>query len=100
MVTLNQVRAFFEGFLQGDAEVLRRIETGPADAFVEDGQFVFSLAALLEILDSKGDMELKAFKQLLYTSELNRELGAAGAEVGIHTSTGKTDSNRYCLKAT
>ncbi len=100
MVTLNQVRAFFEGFLQGDVEVLRRIEAGPAEAYIENGQLVFSLAALLEILDSKGDIELKAFKQLLYTSELNRELGESGAEIAIHLNTGKTDSNRYCLKAT
>ena len=100
MVTLDQVRALFEGFLQGDVGVQRQIDTGPAEVFVENGQLVFTLAALLQLLDSKGDMDLNAFKQLLYTSELNRELGLKGVEVAIHTSTGKTDSNRYCLKAT
>ena len=100
MPDLKHLHEFFDGVLAADEIVLHRIETGPENAWVEQRAFVFSLAALLTLLDSEGEMTLKAFKKLIYSSELNRELSDHGAEITLFRSTGKVDSNLYCLKAT
>ena len=100
MLDSDKLRNFFEAVLHHDEKTLRRIEAGPTDARIEQQQFIFSIAALLELLDPDGDIELKAFRKMLYTSELNRELGEKGALITIYRSTGKVDSNLYCLKAT
>ena len=100
MPDLDKLREFFEAVLRHDEETLRRIEAGPDDARIEQQQFIFSIAALLELLDPSGETELKAFRKMLYTSELNRELGEKGAQIAVYCSTGKVDSNLYCLKAT
>ena len=94
------LREFFEAVLRHDSETLARIESGPADARIEQQQFIFSISALMGLLDPHGETEAKTFRKLLYTSELNRELRERGAQISIYHSTGKVDSNLYCLKAT
>lgn len=100
MLTSDKLCIFFEAVLRHDAKTLQQIEAGPADARIEYQQFIFSIAALLELLEPDGKTELKAFRKMLYTSELNRELREKGAQITIYHSTGKVDSNLYCLKAT
>ena len=100
MLNHSDLLQFFESVLDGDTETIHRIDHGPAEARIEHRHFIFSIAALLEILDPQGKTGMKAFRRLLYTSELNRELGARGAEISVFHSSGKVDSNTYCLKAT
>ena len=100
MLDSDKLREFFEAVLHHDEETLRRIEAGPTDARIEQQQFIFSITALLELLDPQGEIELKAFRKILYSSELNRELGEHGVQITVYRSTGKVDSNLYCLKAT
>ncbi len=100
MPDLKHVHEFFDAVLAADEKVLQRIEAGPANAWVEQQTFVFSLAALLALLDCDSEMTLTAFKKLIYCSELNLELRDRGAEITLFRSTGKVDSNLYCLKAT
>ena len=100
MLCADDVHDLFEAVLQRKADALQRIEAGPENARIEEGKFVFTIAALLAILDPEGSTDLKTFHKLLYSSELNRELRARGAEITVYHSTGKIESNFYCLKAT
>lgn len=100
MLTSDKLCIFFEAVLRHDDKTLQQIEAGPADARIEHQQFIFSIAALLELLEPDGKTGLKAFRKMLYSSELNRELRDKGAQITIYYSTGKVDSNLYCLKAT
>jgi hypothetical protein len=100
MLNHETLREFFEAVLREDSETLARIEASPANTRIEQQLFIFSISALLELLDPRGETELKTFRKLLYTSELNRELRERGAQISIYHSTGKVDSNLYCLKAT
>ena len=79
-LSLDDVHAFFDAVLQQDDAILKRIEEGPDDARIEQQQFVFSLAALLQLLD-KPETSMKAFRKLLYSSGLNRQLHARGAKI-------------------
>ena len=99
MLSLDDVQEFFKAVLQRDEATLKRIEDGPDDARIEQQQFVFSLAALLELLD-KPETSMKTFRKLLYSSELNRQLRTRGAEITVFHDSGKIDSNLYSLKAT
>ena len=96
---LDDVHAFFESVLQQDEATLKRIEDGPDDARIEQQQFIFSLAALLQLLD-KPETSIKAFRKLLYSSDLNHQLRSRGAQITVFHHSGKVDSNLYCLKAT
>ena len=100
MLALDDVRQFFDSVIVGEDAVLQRIERGPENVWIEGQQFVFSIAALLALLEPEGGTSLKVFKNLLYSSKLNRELGALGAEIIVYQNTGKVDSNLYCLKTT
>lgn len=100
MPDIDEVRALFEAVMRSDARVLQRIEDCPAEAWFEEGLFVFSLVGLLSVIDPQGSTDARQFRQLLYSSRLNQELRAGGAEIVVFDATGKVKSNLYCLKAT
>jgi hypothetical protein len=100
MPDIDEVRALFEAVLLQDKRVLRRIEDCPGEAWLEQGKFVFSLSGLLAVIDPQGDGDAQQFRKLLYSSRLNQELRAGGAEIAIFRQCGKVKSNLYCLKTT
>ena len=100
MLTIDGVRDFLLGVRDADPELCRRIDNTPGEARFDGEQFVFSLEALWRLCDPDSSLDLAAFRQMLYASELNRELRDHGLEIALYRSTGKVSSNLYCLKAT
>jgi len=96
---IEQVLGLFEAVLAGDAETLRRIDSCPSEVSICDGQFVFTLDGLRLLIDA-NDGDARLFRNLLYTSRLNADLRARGAEVAVFAGSGKVKSNRYYLKTT
>jgi hypothetical protein len=99
-VTIDTVRDFLLAVDAGDALLRERIENLPGEARFDGDKFVFSLEALWRLCDPESTRDLAAFRQMLYASELNRELRELELEVAIYRGTGKVGSNLYCLKAT
>lgn len=100
MPTIDTVREFLLAVHAGDPRLRQRIENSPLEARFDADRFVFSLEALWRLCDPQSPRDLAAFRQMLYASELNRDLREHGLEVALHRSTGKVRSNLYCLKAT
>jgi hypothetical protein len=100
MPDIKEVQALFKAVLRQDKRVLRRIENCSDEAWLQAGQFVFSLSGLLAIIDPQGGGDAQKFRQLLYSSRLNQELRAQGAEIAVFEHRGKVKSNLYYLKAT
>lgn len=90
---------FFSGFLANNVE-LEECVHGQQDFFIEDDSLIFSLPALHNFLNqsSKKKIPYQDFKRQLYQSTLNQDLKAYGAQIVVHHSTGKVETNLYRLE--
>ena len=91
---------FFLGVLAKEPAVVSRIELFQEPLYFEGGSMIFSLTALHEFLSqsSEDKIDYADFQRQLYQSTLNQDLKAHDAQVVVHHSTGKVETNLYRLE--
>lgn len=90
---------FFISVLKKDPDIFARLNRFEGDIAVVEGQLRFSLSGLKAFLFADQLMTDRDFQQLLYGSDLNRDLAEVGGRVDVFESSGKLASNYYCLVA-
>jgi hypothetical protein len=90
----------FLSVLAKESAVVSRIEDFQGQLYIEQGCLIFSLSALHEFLNQSSEEKTtyQDFQRQLYQSTLNQDLKPHGAQVVVHHSTGKVETNLYRLE--
>jgi len=94
---------FFSRILQADKELLDSISVFNGSMYFEQNSIllIFTLPALHQFLSQTNEQEFicsySHFRQQVYKSSLNSELGKLGAIVKIHQSKSSHDQTLYKL---
>lgn len=72
----------------------------PNDIYIENNSLIFSLLALYDFVNQSSEEKIpyQEFKRQLYQSTLNQDLKSHGAQIVVHHSTGKLETNLYRLE--
>ncbi|OZG72694.1 hypothetical protein BTA51_14290 [Hahella sp. CCB-MM4] len=96
----ENVLDLFRRVLNSDPVTIKRVHDFNGDVHVMDTEvcLVFSLKGLYKFIGASESGSYAGFRKGLYQSDLNQQLQDAGAVIEIFQSTGKIESNLYCLK--
>ncbi len=92
-----EVFQFFIHVIQSDVNTLDKILNSRSCIYFCNDRLVFSLQGLLSLLDNEGHRNLREFKKLLYTSNLNELLIQYNAQISVYHSDTKVNNRLYCL---
>jgi|TARA_B110000116_G_scaffold265311_1_gene274335 hypothetical protein len=95
-----ELLAFFTAVCNKDAELCRGIVDAEADLHFNEGELVFSLVGLYQVLSLQPGfpaLGYAEFRRRLYASRLNSDLALMGAQIVVMASSGKVDSSLYRL---
>ena len=97
---MNNLLSFFLSVLAKETAVVGRVEGFQDQLYIEDDCLIFSLTALHDLLNqfTESKIDYADFQRQLYQSTLNQDLKAHGAQVVVHHSTGKIETNLYRLE--
>jgi len=92
-----KVLSFFSGILKEDPELYARINAATTKIYFEQAELVFDLRSLYDFIFSSDELSFVEFKQLLYASELNKQLTSLGAKVVLVDNKGNINKSLYGL---
>lgn len=98
---MNQrILNLFRSFLTKEVWVIDQVNSFEGNIYIEQSSLIFSLPALHDYLNRphKEKISYQKFQRQLYQSTLNQDLKAHGAQVVVHHSTGKVETNLYRLE--
>jgi len=98
-----KILAFFEAVLCDDLTTKALINVAESNITFENGQLIFDLPSLHRIIFKLDEVGYSEFKQILYSSELNKNINKKGALVVVWrpqniVKMAKVDANLYCLQ--
>jgi hypothetical protein len=91
---------FLIQILQRDVAILKQIETFEGDVYFGTNSIVviFSLPGLYQILNMQDQINYSEFRQNLYQSKLNSQLGKHAAKVDVYQPATNVDKTLYYLE--
>ena len=93
----SKIQVFFNGILKESPELYARINALTTNIYFSNGGLVFDLPSLYGFIFSSDELSFREFKQLLYASELNKQLTSVGAKVVLLDNKGNINQSLYGL---
>jgi len=93
----SKILGFFSRILKEDPEHYARVNAATSNIYFEGECLVFDLPSLYDFIFTNDELSFIAFKQMLYASELNKQLTAQGGKVVIIENKGNINKSLYGL---
>ncbi len=92
-----KIDVFFKAVIDVDIAIIQLIRDTPGDISYRQGELVFDLPTLYQLIVPLGETSYRHFKKILYSGTLNKTLALKGMNVIVWRIAKHVDLTRYCL---